>query len=83
MSKYEPLGKYLKSIGKKYIDLTFMEVENILSFELPYSLYKYPQAWYGTGEKSPTHVWKVVWYKYGYQVDYVELDKKKVRFYKV
>jgi hypothetical protein len=83
MSKYEPLGKFLKSTEKKYINLTFMEVEEILSFKLPYSLYKYPHVWYGDGKKSPTHVWKVVWYKYGYQVDIVDLDKKEVRFYKV
>ena len=83
MSKYEPLGKYLEKTGENYVSLTFSQIEEILGFELIKSLKKYPVSWYGTAEGSPTHVWKVIWCSYGYQVDTVDLDAQKVTFYKV
>ena len=83
MSKYQPLGKYLQGTGKKYVNLTFFEIEKILGFTLPDYLYKYPAGWYGTAAASPTHRQKVVWCSYGYQVDTLDLQEKKVGFYKV
>ncbi|MCL2371069.1 MAG: hypothetical protein FWC80_07585 [Firmicutes bacterium] len=83
MSKYEPLGKYLERTGHNQVSLSFSEIENILGFELIESLKKHPMTWYGVAEKSPTHVWKKVWCAYGYEVKTVDLDAKKVVFYKV
>ena len=83
MGKYEPLGKYLKKIGKNNIELTFDEIEKILNSRLPKYLYKYPAGWYGTANASPTHRQKVVWYYYGYRVETVDLNKKKVIFCKI
>jgi hypothetical protein len=83
MSKYEPLGKYLKSTGKSRVNLTFAKIESILGFKLPDSLYKYKAVWRGTDEVSKTHVWKVVWCKYGYQVETVDLTARNVIFHKV
>jgi len=83
MSKYELLGKHLENSGKTTVNLTFTEIESILKIEkLPKSLYKYPAAWYGTAEGSDTHVWKMVWCRYGYQVKTVNLDAKNVVFVK-
>lgn len=83
MSKYEPLGKYLEKIGKQRIQLNFSEIEAVLGFELIGTLKKHPAAWYGTAEKSPTHVWKKVWHSYGYEVETVNLQQEHVVFYKV
>ena len=78
MSKYEPLGKYLERIGQKRITLEFTEIESILGFDLIDTLRKHPAAWYGTAEKSPTHV-----LKNGYEVETVSLEQEQVAFYKV
>jgi len=83
MSKYEPLGKYLKNNDENNIELTFNKIEKILGFELPDYLYKYPAGWYGTAEASPTHSQKGVWYKYGYRVETVNLKENKVTFCKI
>jgi len=83
MSKYEPLGKYLENTRKNNIRLTFKEIETILQFKLPKYLYKYPAGWYGTAEGSPTHRQKVVWCKYGYQVETVDLIELYVVFRKL
>ena len=83
ISKYEPLGKYLEKTGLNKVTLLFSEIENILGFGLIDSLRKHQIAWYGAAEKSPTHVWKKVWCKYGYQVETVNLEEEKVVFYKL
>ena len=83
MSKYEPLGKYLERIGQKRITLKFTEIESVLGFDLIDTLRKHAAAWYGTAEKSPTHVWKKVWCAYGYEVETVNLEQEQVVFYKV
>ena len=83
MSKYEPLGKYLEQLGKKRIPLNFCEIESVLGFGLIESLKKHPMAWYGTADKSPTHVWKKVWCAYGYEVETVNLEEERVVFCKV
>ena len=83
MSKYEPLGKHLEKIGKQRISLNFCEIESVLCFGLTDTLRKHPAAWYGTAEKSPTHVWKKVWHAYGYEVEKVNLERENVVFCKV
>ena len=83
MSKYEPLGWYLEMSKKKYVFLTFSEIEEILGFTLSDYLYKYSVAWVGTAEKSPTHVLKAVLFDHGYQVDTVDLQAKKVVFFRL
>ena len=82
MSKYEPLGQFLKDSGKETVDLTFKEVEGILGFTLPHYLYKHGAGWYGTAEASPTHRQKAVWCSYGYQVQTVDLNAHTVVFKK-
>ena len=82
MSKYEPLGKYLREKNENHITMTFDQIEHVLGFELSNTLKERPQGWYGTADASDTHVWKKIWYDAGYKVETVDFVDKKVRFIK-
>ena len=83
MSKYDPLGIYLKQSNQNRITLTFAEIETIVGFTLPKSLKNRSEAWLGTAEGSPRHVQKRVWQSAGYQVETVQLSQKVVTFKKI
>ena len=82
-NKYEPLGKELAKRNQDCVTLTFAEIENILGESLPTSAYNHLPYWYGDAEKSPPHVQKKAWQKYGYKVKTVNLERKIVTFTKL
>ncbi len=56
-SKYEPLNKFLKSKGSNRIVMTFLEVEEILGFQLPISALKYMAWWDGASQHTQAYSW--------------------------
>ena len=44
--KYRPLAEYLKALTYKTRNLTFSQIENIISGNLPQSAWDYPKVWW-------------------------------------
>ncbi|WP_342598104.1 hypothetical protein MHB48_10830 [Psychrobacillus sp. FSL H8-0483] len=76
-SKYEPLHKYLKSKDSRRFVMTFLEVEEVLGFNLPVSASKY-MAWW---DSASQHTQAYSWTKAGFQAK-PNLSEKKVEFVK-
>jgi hypothetical protein len=79
MSKYEPLGEYLKKQGKDLVTLTFAEIERIIGAKLPASA-KY-RAWWSNNDFNS--VMTKVWLDAGYESEQVDMAKRKLVFRRV
>jgi hypothetical protein len=76
MSKYDPLFQFLKhSTGK--VELQFVDVEELLGFQLPASARKYAAWWSNSGG---THVQSAAWQAAGYKTEQVDLEQQTVGF---
>ena len=73
--KYDKLKIYLKESGQERIQLTFTEIESILSFSLPNSAKQY-RAWWANGGQSHSNTWTDA----GYKVDEVSFTRQYVVF---
>lgn len=62
MSKYEPLENFLRSSGQESVNMSFLELEQILGFPLPESAYHY-NAWWANGGHDHAHAWMDAGYK--------------------
>lgn len=67
MSKYESLWKYLKENNQKEYKLSYIEIKNILGFDLDHSFLTY---------KKEAR-------EYGYEVGKISLKEKTVIFYRI
>lgn len=56
MTKYFPIGEFLITSGRLEVKLSFMEIEKILGFKLPYSAYTYA-AWWANGGHPQAESW--------------------------
>lgn len=79
MSKYEPLGEYLKKQGKDLVPLTFAEIERIIGAKLPASS-KY-RAWWSNNDFNS--VMTKVWLDAGYESEQVDMAKGRLLFRRV
>ncbi len=81
MSKYDPLYEYLNQIPPSTgeIELTFDEIEKVLSFTLPKSAYNY-RVWWANPTSPKQHPYAQSWLLAGWIVDTVNLKSKWVRF---
>jgi hypothetical protein len=79
MSKYEPLGDYLKKQDKERVPITFAEIEKIIGQKLPASA-KY-RAWWSNNDFNS--VMTKVWLNAGYESEQVDMDKRKLVFKRV
>jgi hypothetical protein len=52
MGKYSKLGDYLKSSDPDKLTLSFLDVENILGFNLPNSAREYQAWWANSGQRK-------------------------------
>ena len=73
--KYDPLKAHLCQIEKNRIHLTFSQIEDILSFSLPYSA-KNHRAWWANG----SHDHAAAWLDAGYRVGEVNFNRQYVVF---
>jgi hypothetical protein len=76
MSKYEPLGQFLKSLSRDFVPMTFREIEEILSAKLPPSK-KYP-AWWSNNPSN--NVMTKYWLDAGYETESVDIERGKLVF---
>ena len=73
MGKYDPLFCYLNSCGNQQVSISYVELEKIISSELPNSAYKYVEWW-----DNNSHVQSKSWRDAGYKVDNVFLGNKVI-----
>jgi len=79
MSKYEPLGRYLRKQGKDLVPLSFAEIERIIGAKLPASA-RY-RAWWSNNDFNS--VMTKVWLDAGYESEQVDMQKGKLVFRRV
>jgi len=77
MSKYTPLGEYLRDLEKDRVLLTFEEIEDILGANLPKSARKH-NAWWSNGGHSQADAWMDA----GWRVENLDQKDEEVIFRK-
>jgi len=80
MSKYEPLGEYLKKQGKERVPMTFAEIERVTGVKLPPSAGKH-RPWWSNNPKNS--VMTKVWLDAGYESEQVDMAGCKLVFRRV
>jgi len=80
MSKYEPLGDYLKKQGRERVPLTFAQIERITGTKLPASALKHRPWWSNNPHNS---VMTKVWLEAGYESEQVDMAARKLVFRRV
>jgi len=76
MSKYDPLSNFLARQKAEKLTVTFVQIEELLGFELPYSS-QYP-AWWSNNESN--HTQTRAWRSAGYKTEAVDLKSGKLVF---
>ena len=79
MSKYEPLGEYLKNQGKDLVTMTFAEIEKVTRTKLPASS-RY-RAWWSNNDFNS--VLTKVWLDAGFKSEKVDMAARKLVFRRV
>lgn len=80
MSKYEPLGEYLKAQDKDLVPMTFADIERVTGVKLPASAIKHRPWWSNNPDNS---VMTKVWLDAGYESEQVDMAKRKLVFRRV
>jgi len=80
MSKYEPLGQYLKTQTSDSITVSFEEVATILDANLPRSAHTHP-AWWANNPNGHSHC--RAWIEAGWKTQNVNLSAGKLDFVRV
>lgn len=80
MSKYQPLGEYLKNQGKELVPMTFAEIERVTGVKLPPSASKH-RPWWSNNPKNS--VMTKIWLDAGYESEQVDMAKRKLVFRRV
>ncbi|MFT4275164.1 MAG: hypothetical protein QM576_02305 [Rhodopseudomonas sp.] len=77
MSKYEPLPRFLGSVGRSAHRMSFSEIERILGFKLPNSAYQH-EAWWSNNATGHSHA--RAWLQSGWRTEAIDLAARKVTF---
>ena len=80
MSKYQPLGDYLRIHTTNEVPLTFSEIERIVGAKLPHSAYSHRPWWSNNATNS---VMTKVWLEAGFQSARVDMTKRRLVFERV
>lgn len=80
-SKYDPLIDYLKSQVTHNVQLTFIEINELLGEKLPPTALENP-AWWANSATDPTHSWARRWTAAGWRAR-VDLVNQRVTFARV
>ena len=80
MSKYDVLGDYLRArVGRRRVQLTFREIEQIIGDSLPAAAHKY-RAWWANEVGPTTHTQSHAWMENGWRVTEVDRSEGVVLF---
>ncbi len=77
MSKYDPLGQFLKSRAAEETPMKFEEVEAVIGAPLPPAAMRHP-AWWSNNPQN--NVMTRVWLAAGYRTERVDLSGRKLVF---
>lgn len=80
MSKYEPLGEYLKIQGTERVPMTFAEIERVIGVKLPPSAGKHRPWWSNNPDNSAM---TRVWLDAGFESEQVDMPGRKLVFRRV
>jgi len=80
MSKYAPLGDFLKKQSRDFVPMTFAEIEKVTGTKLPRSAIKHRPWWSNNPNNS---VMTKVWLDAGYESEQVDMEKRKLVFKRV
>jgi hypothetical protein len=80
MSKYDPLGSYLRQQSAELVPLKFEEIERILGTQLPERSQRYP-AWWSNNPSN--NVMTKVWLDAGYRSEQVDISGRQLVFRRV
>jgi hypothetical protein len=80
MSKYGPLGEYLKRQGKDRVPMTFAEIERVTGVKLPPSAARHRPWWSNNAKNS---VMTKVWLEAGFESEQVDMQARKLVFRRV
>jgi len=78
MAKYDPLCRYLRRQRLAEFELSFAEMERVISGMLPGSATR-PQWWANVPDPDSTHVQRRAWADAGYEA-FLIVGKDRVRF---
>jgi hypothetical protein len=76
MSKYDPLGAYLRAQAREVVPMTFAEIERVLGFKLPKS--QNHQAWWSNSTSN--NVMTQIWLDAGFRTEQVDVATRKLVF---
>jgi hypothetical protein len=80
MSKYSPLGDFLRRQRSQQVPLTFAEIERIVGVKLPPKAQHYPAWW----SNSPTNnVMTKIWLDAGFKTEQVDVAARRLVFRRV
>jgi hypothetical protein len=80
MTKYEPLGHFLRRQQTDLVRLSFADVERIIGAKLPRSSQSYPAWW----SNNPTNnVMTKVWLAAGFKTEQVDIEGRRLVFRRV
>ena len=80
MSKYEPLGTYLRQQDRELVPMTFAEIERVTGVKLPPSASKHRPWWSNNAKNS---VMTKVWLDAGFESEQVDMEQRKLVFRRV
>lgn len=80
MSKYDPLGVFLKTHTIGHVAMTFGQIEKLLGFQLP-PVAKTARAWWSNN--SSNNVMTKVWTAAGFRSEQVDMASAKLVFRRV
>jgi hypothetical protein len=80
MSKYEPLGAYLKKQDQELVPMTFAEIERVTGVTLPPSARKHRPWWSNNARNS---VMTQVWLDAGFESEQVDMEQRRLVFRRV
>jgi hypothetical protein len=77
MTKYAPLGDFLRAQRKNEVVMTFAEIERVIGAKLPPNSPKYP-AWWSNNPNN--NVMTRVWLEAGFRTERVDIKARKLVF---
>ncbi|MDP3554156.1 hypothetical protein [Methylocystis sp.] len=80
MSKYAPLGEYLRQHPYREIRCSFRDIEHVLGFKLPPSARKHPAWW---SNNSSNNVMTEAWMNAGFRTRAVDIESERLTFERV
>lgn len=77
MSKYEPLGVYLRQKSTAEVPMTFREIEQVIGTSLPPKAQNHPAWW---SNSTSNNVMTRIWLEAGFKTERVDVAARRLVF---